>query len=89
LQYARHAAVTPTPEINQLVEVTFIAVAIPFAASSIEPVSVLFASVSVSVVIAMVKVFIPFINVTAVPTGNATLELAGIVKVLALSSAAE
>lgn len=40
----------------------------------------------VSVVIAMLSVLAALINVIAVPTGYATLPLAGIVKVLALLS---
>jgi len=64
-------------------------VAIPLAASVRLPVVPAPAKTNVSVVIEIViePPDVSLINVTAVPIGNATLELAGIVQVLAVVSA--
>lgn len=71
----------------QLVEATLIAVATPFCARLRVPVVVLFARVSVSVVIAMLTTWLVwFTKVTVVPTGKATEAFAGIVKVRAFAS---
>ena len=69
--------------------VTLIAVAMPFAASVLDPVVPAPAKRIVSLVIAIVITPAPFwlMNVTAVPIGNATLELAGTVQVRAVVSA--
>ena len=77
------------PEIIHSVDVNFIAVATPFAASVREPVVPAPARRIVSVVMAMVITPAAFwlMNVTAVPTGKATEPLAGMVKVLAVVSA--
>lgn len=66
---------------------TFRAVALLLAASVREPVLPLPSAVNVSVAIAIVSVFRSFTNVNIVPTGYATLPLAGIVKVRGLLSA--
>jgi hypothetical protein len=81
--------VNPVPEIIHSVLVNLIAVAIPFAARVLLPVVPAGDKRIVSVVIAIVTTPAPFwlINVTAVPTGKATLEFAGMVKVLAVESA--
>ena len=77
------------PEIIHSVDAILIAVAIPFAANVRLPVVPAPAKRIVSDVMAIVMTPAPFwlINVTAVPMGNATLELAGIVQVLAVVSA--
>lgn len=81
--------VNPVPEMIHSVLVIFTAVATPLAASEREPVVPVPARRIVSVVIAMVMTPAPFwlMNVTAVPTGNATEPFAGIVNVLAVVSA--
>ena len=65
------------------------AVAMLLAANVLLPVDPVPAAIKVSDVIAIVTVPAPvsFTNPIAVPTGNATLELAGIVKVLGVISA--
>jgi hypothetical protein len=87
LVYTTH--VKPLPEIIHSVEVILIQVAEPFAAKVLEPVVPAGDKRIVSVVIAIVTTPAPFwlINVIAVPIGKATLELAGIVNVLAVVSA--
>lgn len=70
----------------QEVDVTLTADAIPFAAKVLDPVVPGPAKINVSVVIAIVTVLMRFTKVTTVPTGYATLELAGIVNVRALLS---
>ena len=64
--------------------VTLIAVAMPYRARVREPVVPAGDSVSVSVVIAMIMLFVELlIKVTAVPIGYATELLAGIVYIVA------
>jgi len=67
----------------QVVAATLTAVAIPYAARVLVPVVPVPAKYMVSVVIAILTVVAlgPAINAMAVPIGNATLELAGIVMV--------
>ncbi len=74
------------PLMIQLVDATFIAVAIPFAANVRLPVVPAPANVMVSVVIEIVTVFMAFTNVRHVPIGYATDEFAGMVNVRALLS---
>lgn len=62
--------------------VTFNNVHIPFDASVLVPVDVLFANLSVSVVIAIdVEIVLAFTTTIVVPIGNATVPFAGIVNV--------
>lgn len=76
-------------DIIQRVEVILTAVAMPFDASVLFHVVQSPARIIVSVVIAMVitPADVSFMNVTAVPIGNATELFAGIVQVLAVVSA--
>ena len=76
--------VSPVPEMYHSVLVTLIAVAMPYCARVSEPLVPDGDSVSVSVVIEMVMLFVELLTkVTDVPTGKATLELSGIVYVVA------
>jgi hypothetical protein len=81
--------VRPAPLIIQRVLVILIAVAMPLAARVRLPVVPAPAKTSVSVVIEIVITppEVSLIKVTAVPIGNATLLLAGMVQVLAVVSA--
>jgi hypothetical protein len=75
------------PEINQVVEVIFTAVAIPYCANDLLPVVPVPAKYIVSVVIAIVTTCeVMLINVNTVPITYATEEFAGMVNVLALAS---
>ena len=81
--------VRPVQLIIHRVDVIFIAVATPFAASVLEPVVPVHASTIVSDVIAMVitPADVSLINVIAVPIGYATLAFESIVHVRAVVSA--